>query len=163
MSGKRERDRAKPRPLYRKVNTRARGVDHHSGGDYRWARNAKPRNFELMLKMVKTTERGLDYTPLYRFLLGKVGEDFDTVYSEAVARLDKDEPIFHLVARSEAERRAIVRIGESTFYSGLYVDDDGRLAVVDPAVGVETLEPDCPCCTHTFNGVRFTKPFREPQ
>ena len=29
--------RGKKEPLYRKVNTRARGVYHHKGGEARWA------------------------------------------------------------------------------------------------------------------------------
>jgi len=55
--------------------------------------------------MRRDRQNGLDYTPLYRFLLSKVGEDFDEVYSEAVARLDRPDPVFHLVARNEAERQ----------------------------------------------------------
>lgn len=153
--------RGDKKPLYRKVNTRARGVFHPSGPDHRWTRNAKERNRTQEGKMKRGVERGLDYTPLYRFLLSRVGDDFDAVYSEAVARLDRPDPIFHMVSRNEDERRAVVRSGESSHWSGLHVDDAGRLRVVDPSVTVETLEPDCPCCTHTFNGVPFVKPFRQ--
>ncbi|WP_207502955.1 hypothetical protein [Shimia aestuarii] len=105
---------------------------------------------------------GLDYTPLYKFLLSKVGQPWDAVYSEAVARLEEDAAIWHLVARSEVERRAVVRCGESSFYSGLHVDEAGRLAKVDPGLDASSMRPDCACCTHTFNGERFGLPFEAP-
>ncbi|MEM8551673.1 MAG: hypothetical protein AAGF45_04780 [Pseudomonadota bacterium] len=146
------------RPLSRKVNTKARGVWHNSGDHYRWTRNSKDVETNPRAgRMKRGKERGLDYTPLYRFLLSKVGEDFAAVHSEAVSRLDKEEPIWHLVARNEEGRRDIVGIGESTFWSGLYVDDENRLAVVDPSIGIEELNPLCACCTHTFNGVPFVR------
>jgi hypothetical protein len=104
--------------------------------------------------------RGLDYTPLFKFLLSKIGSDWNDVYSEAVARLDRPDPIFWLVALHEHERREWVCLGESTYYSGLYVNADGRLEAVNPDLGPSSLSPGCDCCTHTFNGVRFTRRFR---
>lgn len=144
-------------PLYRKVNTRARGVHHNFGGDYRNDRKSKAvdefdRSRETMHGKHR---RGLDYTPLFNFLLSRVGQRWDDVFSEAVARLDRKEPIFWLVARSETERKDYVRTGESTYYSGLYVDDDGLLQIVNPELGPEGMTPRCTCCTHTFNGIRF--------
>jgi hypothetical protein len=99
--------------------------------------------------------RGLDYTPLFKFLLSRVGADWDSVYAEAVSRLDRAEPIFLLVARQESERREIVRVGESTYFSGLYIDEAGILRMVNGDLRAEDLDPYCSCCTHTFNGVRF--------
>ena len=99
--------------------------------------------------------RGLDYTPLFRFLLSRVGSEWDGVYREAVARLDRPDPIFWLVARHEHERREMVRVGESSYFSGLYVDDAGILRIVNPDLRPEDLSPSCDCCTHTLNGVRF--------
>lgn len=104
---------------------------------------------------------GLDYTPLFRFLLSRVGNDWDETYSEAIARIDRSDPIFWLVARSEEERQAYVRLGESAYYSGLYVDGNKRLALVDPTLTVNDLKPTCGCCTHTFNGERFTQSYDE--
>ncbi|MEM7695105.1 MAG: hypothetical protein AAF318_11685 [Pseudomonadota bacterium] len=143
------------------MNTRARNVWHKSGPDFRHRRHGKrtdadPRNGAMR----QGVERGRDYTPLYRFLVSKVGEPFDAVHQEAIARLDQEEPIWHLVARSEAEKRAIVGVGESTYWTGLFVED-GILKLVDETVGPEQLNPTCPCCTHTLNGVRFTRPFTE--
>jgi hypothetical protein len=151
----------KKKPLYRKVNTRARNVSHFKGGDYKYGRNTKQaeRDPKSLASMRGKVQRGLDYTPLFQFLLSKVGEDWDNIHSEAVARLDKEEPIYWMVARNEAEQRPYVRIGESTYYSGLYVDENNKLALVDPNMRVESMEPLCACCTHTFNGAPFVRKF----
>lgn len=77
-----------------------------------------------------------------------------------MARLDRPDPVFWLVARSEAEKRPFVVVGESTYWSGLFIDEDNRLARVDPELRVEHLEPSCACCTHTFNGAPFVRSFR---
>jgi hypothetical protein len=145
-------------PLYRRVNTRTHGVRHDRGGEYRWSRQKDDRTSRGA--MHGGQKRGLDYTPLFRFLLSRVGSDWDEVYGEAVARLDRPDPIFWLVARSDDEKKAFVGIGESSYYSGLYIDEQGRLALVDPALRVEHMKPYCPCCTHTFNGVPFVQKYQ---
>lgn len=146
-------------PLYRRVNTRTHGVHHNSGADYRHQRNSKAtKAFEgSRAPMHGKAARGLDYTPLFKFLLSKVGQRWDDVFSEAVARLDRKEPIFWLVARNELERKELICTSEATFYSGLYVDDQGMLQVVNPALSAATMTANCSCCTHTFNGVRFSR------
>jgi len=145
------------KPLFRKVNTRARGVHHGFGGRSAEARNTKQeaRSEALRGSMHGEHRRGLDYTPLFKFLLSKVGSDWNDVFSEAVARLDRPEPIFWLVALNEHEKKEYVRLDESTYYSGLYVDTEGRLRVVNPELGPENMTPLCSCCTHTLNGVPF--------
>ncbi|MET3181466.1 UNVERIFIED_ORG: hypothetical protein ABIC43_004635 [Variovorax guangxiensis] len=145
-------------PLYRKVNTRASNVRHRFGGDYRHERNTKDsmRSEATRSAMHGKNQRGLDYTPLFRFLLSKIGADWDSVHSEAVSRLDRPEPIFWLVALRDDQRQDVVRVGDSSYFSGLFVDDEGKLQVVNPTLGPEQMVPSCPCCTHTFNGVRFT-------
>ena len=45
------------------------------------------------------------------------------------------EPV---VARTELDRQSYVCLGESTYYSGLYVDEDGRLRKVDPCQDAES-------------------------
>ncbi|MCB1419338.1 MAG: hypothetical protein KDJ74_10165 [Notoacmeibacter sp.] len=150
-------------PLYRKVNTLARGVHHHTGGEYRWARGrGKGVNLASEMSMGGKKRRGLDYTPLFRFLLSKVGQDWNAVYSEAVSRLDKDDPVWWMVARSDAERRPWFVAGEASYYNGLYVDETGKLALVDPDLRNEDLTPSCRCCTHTFNGKPFVNRYAEP-
>lgn len=146
---------ARKQPLYRKVNTQTHGVRHHVGGDYRNERSRQVLSDARSASMHGTQRRGLDYTPLYRFLLSKVGAEWDGVYGEAVTRLDKPDPIFTLVALREDEAREMVRVGESSYFSGLYVDDGGVLQIVNPDLKAEDLEPSCTCCTHTLNGVRF--------
>lgn len=151
----------KKEPLYRKVNTTAHRVHHGRGGDYSDERNARaaPRDEAVRQAMHGRRQRGLDYTPLFRFLMSRVGAKWDAVYSEAIARLDRPDPIFWLVARRPQEQQRYVRVGESSFYSGLYVDGMGNLQRVAPQVGPSSLVPSCQCCTHTFNGTPFTRPF----
>ena len=80
-----------------------------------------------------------------------------------VHRLDRDTSGLIMVARNDAERRSHVYIGENSCFSGLYVDDEGRLAEVAPDLRNEDLAPTCPCCTHTFNGVPLVRPYAPPQ
>lgn len=147
--------------LYRKVNTTAHGVHHHVGGEYRDNRQriAADDIGPSRLGMHGKKKRGLDYTPLFRFLLSKVGSEWSDVYSEALARLDRSEPIFWLVALRPQDEKEYIRTGESSYFSGLRVDEDGVLRVVNADLGPHSLSPLCKCCTHTFNGSPFTKKF----
>lgn len=111
--------------------------------------------------MRKGLQRGLDYTPLFKFLLSKVGCDWNEVHSEAVSRLDKEEPIFWLVAKDFESSSEVVRTGESTYFSGLYVDEKGIIRIVNPDIDENTLKPLCKCCTHTFNGIHFSRKYAE--
>jgi hypothetical protein len=65
-----------------------------------------------------------------------------------------------MVAIGELDRQSVVRIGENTYYSGLYVDENDILMAVDPGVTEHDLNPKCECCTHTFNGKRFTRSYQ---
>lgn len=149
------------KPLFRKVNTTARGVHHRFGGDFREERSSKSslKAEATHLGMHGKTRRGLDYTPLFRFLLSKVGANWNEVHAEAVSRLDRPDPIFWLVALRPEDEQEYVRTGEATYFSGLRVDEHGKLQVVNPSLGPTSLAPQCKCCTHTFNGVRFTQAF----
>jgi hypothetical protein len=132
------------------------------GGDYRHQRNTKRERDSDKTRgsMPRRRRHGQDYTPLFKYLLSKIGEDWDEVFSEAAARLDSTEPIFWMVAKGPHEQQDYVRIGESSYYSGLYVDADNRLQAVNPELGSHNMEPFCACCTHTFNGVRFASEYR---
>lgn len=145
--------------LYRKVNTKTYNVHHLKGGDARHDRNTSEGIGRSMRQGIR---RGLDYTPLYRFLLQSVGRDWNDVYSYALARLDSEEPIFHLVARNGHEREDSICVGEGTWYSGLYVDEENVLRRVDPDLRNEDLFPSCGCCTHTFNGEKFCNAYAGP-
>jgi hypothetical protein len=150
------------KPLYRKKNTRIHGVQHRSGGNFARERNTKRQleNQSANGPMHGKERVGLDYTPLFNFLLSKVGENWTAVHREAVARIDRADPIFWMVARTELERKSAVRIGENTYYSGLYVDENDILVIVDPDITENDLNPTCACCSHTFNGKRFTRPYQ---
>jgi hypothetical protein len=149
-------------PLYRRVNTTAHSLHRQSLGDsFANERNTKQvlRSEASHRSMSAKKQRGLDYTPLFRFLLSKAGSEWNAVHAEAVRRLDRPDPIFWLVALQEHERKDYVLVGDSSYYSGLYVDGAGLLQVVNPSLSPSSFIPLCKCCTHTFNGVRFTRPF----
>ena len=144
--------------LYRKINNRTWGVRRNDyTGQYRHQRNTKAEitNDAPRSSMHGTRRHGFDYTPLFRFLLSRVGRQWDGVFSEAIARLDRPEPVFWMVALHESERRERLRLGESSYFSGLYVDDLGILQIVNPALTAQNMTPSCHCCTHTFNGTLF--------
>ena len=145
----------KKKPLYRKVNTKASGVRHNHGSDYRDSRQR-----EHSPPMRKGIQRGLDYTPLFKFLLSKVGSPWNGIFSEAISRLDKEAPIWWLVAKRREEAEEVIRLGESSYYSGLFIDEQGLLQKVAPQLSEDSLEPSCACCTHTFNGIPFTQRYQ---
>jgi hypothetical protein len=151
----------KKAPLFRKVNTTAHRAPHRSKRlefDMRRPIDASESGRQGMGKGGRRL-RIFDYTPLFRFLLSKVGCTWNDVYSEAVSRLDRPAPIFWLVALRPEDEQGYVRVDESTFFSGLRVDESGKLQKVNPQLGPENFSPPCKCCTHTFNGMRFTQPF----
>ncbi|GLH38850.1 hypothetical protein RS1P1_31340 [Pseudomonas moraviensis] len=144
--------------LYRKVNTRTWGVRRNeSVAHYRDQRNSKAasRHEAMRSSMHPGKQYGRDYTPLFRFLLSRVGGPWDSIFGEAVARLDQSAPVFWMVAIHEEDRQDIVRLGESSYFSGLYVDEQNRLQMVNPKLTAQDMTPHCECCTHTFNGVVF--------
>lgn len=146
----------KKEPLYRRVNTKARNVHHNFGGDFESSRNKKQKTPEQIIgNMHGKQQRGLDYTPLFRFLLSKVGSAWNEIFSEAKSRLDKAEPIFWLVALNQQDKKDLIRIGESTYFSGMFVDDEGILKLTNPTLKASDLQHYCECCTHTFNGVEY--------
>lgn len=144
----------KPAPLYRKVNTLARGVFHRFGGDFRDARASGDHS-----PMRRGERRGLDYTPLFRFLHANVGRPWNDVHSEACRRVAEREALFWIVALRREDAEPWYVTGEHSYVSGMFVDEDGILQLVNPEVDEHSLPPRCSCCTHTMNGVPFTRPF----
>jgi len=150
------------KPLYRKENKRA--LHHRSndpGSQYRYERNSKAMNkFEGTHKSIKRTRGGYDYTPLYMFLLSKVGSKWDEVFSEAVSRLDKEDPIWDMVMLDLTEKYKYKKIGhgiariENAQYHSLTVVD-GILVKIDPEA--KPYPASCSCHTHTFNGKEILK------
>jgi hypothetical protein len=143
-------------PLYRKVNTRTQLVDHgFRGGEARWERHTKAGlNDERMRGSMHPGHRhGLDYTPLYRFLLSKLGQDWDEICAEARPRLQDPEALYHMVARRPDDESDFVRLGENSYWSGLRVTAENLLEKVAPDLTAEAIAPGCSWCTHSFNGV----------
>lgn len=146
------------KPLFRKVNTKAHGVYHDFGGDFSDSRNSKKERLETVKgSMHGKKQRGLDYTPLFKFLISKVGQDWTGIYAEAKSRIDTVDPIFWLVKAELNVDDECIRIGESSFYSGLFVDEENILRKINPNLTASEMSPSCPCCTHTFNGEVFGK------
>jgi hypothetical protein len=119
--------------------------------EFRHQRNTKELlNSDRTHGTMNSGKYSYDYTPLFKFLLAKVGQLWDDVYSEAKSRLDREAPIFWLAALYPKNRKDIVRCGESSYYSGLFVDDDGFLQVVNPSA--ELTVRVAPFETLSFNG-----------
>jgi hypothetical protein len=111
------------KPLWRKENKLALHYRGNTGGEFRHSRHTKGDKKE---GMGGKKQRGVDYTPLFKFLLSKVGQNWDSVYSEAISRLDKKEPISWMVyTNPNAEMKDSFRAGDSN-YSCLFVDDNGH-------------------------------------
>jgi len=149
--------------LYRKENTKVYNSDHLCGKDFKSERAKLKNKYIKYSSMHGKKQRGLDYSPLGMFLLSHVGDNWDDVFKEAQRRLkgaDK-QSIFYFVAKNEFEKRPIVRCGESSYYSGLYVDDKNILQKVDPTINNENLHPQCACCTYTFNGKKLKNKYDE--
>lgn len=141
-----------PKPLYRKHNKLAANFHLNSpGGEFRHERNTKAiKNFVGYRQKIKQTKEGYDYTPLYKFLLSKVGQKWDEVFSEIIPRLDKTDPIFYMVCLDYKENdEGFVRIGDTSYYSKLTVIGD-LLRLAKP--NTTPPAPTCNCCTYTFNG-----------
>lgn len=148
------------KPLYRKENKVSLSNKYNvsKGSEYRYDRHTKSFiNDDRNHKPMNSGRYGYDYTPLFKFLLSKIGSEWDQIYSEAKARLNDSYPIFWMVALHESEHRDIVRLGESSYYSGLFVDENGKLAIVNPTVTTSDLPEPYPGETMTFNGMVIDK------
>lgn len=144
------------KPLYRKENKVSLSTKYNvsKGSEYRYQRHTKVfLNDDRNHKPMNSGKYGYDYTPLFKFLLSKIGSDWDQVYAEAKARLNDPKPIFWMVAVHESERKDFVRLGESTYYSGLFVNEEGKLALVNPGVQTSDLPDPHPGETLSFNGI----------
>ncbi|WEK21027.1 MAG: hypothetical protein P0Y49_07725 [Candidatus Pedobacter colombiensis] len=148
------------KPLYRKENKVSLSNKYNvsTGSEYRYHRHSKAfLNDDRNHKSMTSGKYGYDYTPLFKFLLSKVGSDWDQIYAEAKARLNDPAPIFWMVAMHESERRNLVRLGESTYYSGLFVNEDGKLTIVNPNVSSYDFPDPYPGETLSFNGIVIDK------
>ncbi len=159
----------KNKKLYRKRNThwRTGQLDryfNYDGSEYRYSRHTKKTKRDIQnevqrekigtknwwRKGVIKREYYLDYTPLFMFLESQVGKRWDSVWKEALKRVDGNyKPILYIVRnvnksglvcempteideRGDTTRNNFTRAGEGSYYSDLMVDDDGILREVNP-------------------------------
>ncbi|RVR15362.1 hypothetical protein EOL35_26440, partial [Escherichia coli] len=81
----------KPRKLYCSVNTTTRHHSNNPGAEYCWERNRKRVGDELLAKRESIhggQKHGRDYTPLFYFLIKKIGKSWNEIFSEVCGRLD---------------------------------------------------------------------------
>lgn len=141
--------------LYRKYNKRARGFQRNAPKyKFRHERNSKElKALDGTRRRAGRTRSGYDYTPLFKFLLSRTGQAWAAVFTEALSRLDRQDPIFWLVdLHFETGQPGTVRIGESSYYSKLTVKD-GLLVKAEPNAALPIKK--CTCCTHTLNGIPY--------
>ena len=138
-------------PLYRKVNKRTHNGFWHYVSipklKYRYERGKKQDVFPEHLPIKRHNsiyQTGYDYTPLIKFLHAHVGQEWNAVYQECVSRLDSSKPITWMVVNVN-ERGLVVdnypneelpkcvgrSLGEESYWSALWVDDEGILQFVD--------------------------------
>ena len=125
--------RNREKPLYRKVNTKAANVHHGFGKDFKNSRNTKKSSGNKMKQGVK---RGLDYTPLYKYLLKQVGGNWDEIYSKIKSRILDDDCIWYMVAKNKEEASETCGISESTYFSGLFINEQGILEITNPDLNI---------------------------
>ena len=152
----------KDKKLYRKVNRKS-SCDFYrlevKKIHYRWSRHTKKSKQQAMegvkfipMKSGKHNDitSGYDYTPLFHYLLKQVGRKWNEVYSEVIPRLNTTEPVFWMVDVKHTSTYECFKYGEYTYFSKLYVDDDGILRKVNAELS--NVMTRCDCHTHTFNG-----------
>lgn len=167
------------KPLYRKIRNNESFAHYHNRN---WQRYKHSRNTKKVFvddevvglknnteKMSSHNTNGYDYTPLFKFLQSKVGQNWNEIYSEAKSRLDKEEPIWWIVQKTKLidgkrlslnhhptcylqpiELFSISRIGESTYWRGLYIDENNVLQYIDKNATYELHKYDH--WTHTLDG-----------
>jgi glutathione peroxidase-family protein len=121
--------------LIRKVNRKS---SFEKSQHYRYIRHTKAQlafdgNFQPMKRSKKN---GVNYHPLFQWLLSKVGQNWDKVYSEACKRVPQEfrETIFYMVNTHAIKKDGIVvdskgqalhstfRFGEARHFKQLYVN-----------------------------------------
>lgn len=135
-------------PLYEKLTMRLKSSDPHPD-------RCQVDNTETSIRI----KRGkLDYTLLYKFLFSHVGYLWSEVFDKALNRIEDEAKLYNIVfTNDDKDIPPIVATGFRTYFSSLFVGDDGVLCMYAPRVTVEKLHPCCQCCVHTLNGVRFVK------
>ena len=165
------------KPLFRPENKTTIQTKYYirRGGKHKHTRNTKEfKSFDgNRWKMHSKGNLGLDYTPLYNFLISSVGKNFDEVYAEACERMsglghNYKEEIFYCVEKntyiengnvydSKGELVSCIwRSGESSYHDKMFIDDNGVLRLVREFNIDKNTDSDlklgCACHTHSVNG-----------
>lgn len=172
---KEKRKNFKEKPLWRKINTTAHGHNFRAGEKYQ---RGKKESIKEKSKMTSSQKfHGLDFSPLFGYLRKNVGKEWDIIYSNVIKRIPKEytfnngrftNPIWWGVLKHKEylglsdfdKKNGFFISGESSYYSLLYIDENGILQYVSPDLSVEDIKPTCTCCTHTFNGKQIPKVYK---
>lgn len=134
----------KKKKLYRERNFRQRWDEYNYHPKYSWKRHSKQAMKDLENEithegMTKSKHgdqgEGYDYTPMFKFVLKHIGEDVDKIYSEVCRRTnERGKYLFNvLVSRKpKDELNPLLRLGETSFWSQLYVDENNKIQKVEP-------------------------------
>lgn len=135
------------------------------GGHYRWERHTKRTKLEIKNEVRHARMRGNkqclsfgvydDYTPLYMFLEKSVGRVWSDVWKEALEKSAGNYQEIQLlvcninknglrnpgrVVGRDGIKYSYRRIGESSYYTNLIVDENGILQKINPNARQEFLE-----------------------
>lgn len=97
---------------------------------YRYERAKRKRDDISFMPMGHSMHHGgkngnYDYSPLYRFLVSKVGGNWDEIYSEAVQRLYSEKPIWWYVDVRYDVGKTRIRLGVRP--TRFYIDNNNIL------------------------------------
>ncbi|MBR1513419.1 MAG: hypothetical protein IJ622_03920 [Bacteroidales bacterium] len=162
------------KPLYRKVNKITHnGVRYYCQETDRY-RNERHKKRDVLPTRLpikrKQSRHENDYAPLYKFLLSRVGYNWEEVFRECVSRLDKTDPIFDMVVNVNQKGVVVdttVKYPEGlpkefhdfracddsqTYWSTLRVDDNGLLQYVDENYIIDINDELFGTLTASWNG-----------
>ena len=145
------------KPLWRKLSKPKSYKTHDIKVGASYDRGKK----EGIQRSMHGSDKGKDYTPLYKYLQAQVGRDFDEVCSEIYPRIDDRDRIWDIVEEQKPQPsyrltgRDYTNNGSNSYYSKLIIDENNKLQFKNPNLKIEDFYPSCDCCTHSFNGKPF--------
>lgn len=176
------------KPLYRKINKTTHNghphLDYIPKDRYRDERHTKKTKIEIENEInfsggkkhycTGQNEYKYEYRPLMKFLLKNVGKKWSDVWKECTDRLLTTEPVHWIVLNirknglpynvDPTELNPIIRYGEDTYFSTLYVNENGILQYVDKDYIKECADYPNTEWGESFNGKNWdnkTKSYRK--
>lgn len=164
------------KPLFRKIDKTTHNghphLDFRGKERYKYERHTKKAKFEEENEINFSSGRKhyctgediykYDYRPLMKFLQKSVGKKWDDVWKECTDRLITTEPVHWIVLNirknglpiecNPTELNPQTRYSEDSYYSTLYVDNDGILQFVDKDYIKEHADYPNTEWGETFNG-----------